>query len=267
MAPPPTDAPAGILLTVSYDGEAFAGFAPQPGQRTVHGALLDAARKLDPTIGVLRGASRTDAGVHAFGQLVALDPSGRIPPRGWVLGMNAHLDADVAVRRAQPVPRGFEPRASRRGKRYRYLVMRDPVRDPHLERIAWRIGGSLDLAAMRTEAASLLGTHDFRAFRSSSDERIETTRTITRVDLVEEAHADPRLLSIVVEGTAFLHNMIRIVVGTLVDVGCGRLAPGACARALATGARTDLGITAPAKGLALDEVFHDVSPEWGAAWP
>src|SRR5207248_664093 len=132
----------------------------------------------------------------------------------------------------------------------------DPVRDPHLERIAWRIGGRLDLAAARAEAATLLGTHDFRAFRSSSDERTETTRTITRVDLVEGAQGDPRLLSIVVEGTAFLHNMIRIVAGTLVDVAGGRLAPGACARALVSGARTDLGITAPAKGLALDEVFH-----------
>ena len=269
MAPPPTDAApiTGILLTVSYDGEGFAGYAPQPGQRTVYGVLLDAARKLDKTVAALRGASRTDAGVHAFGQLVALDPTGSIPPRGWVLGLNAHLDADVAVRRAQPVPIGYEPRASRRGKRYRYLVMRDPVRDPHLERIAWRIGGRLDLALARAEAATLLGTHDFKAFRSSSDERTETTRTITRVELVDGAHGDPRLLSIVVEGSAFLHNMIRIVVGTLVDVACGRRAPGACARALLSGARTDLGITAPAKGLALDEVFHDVSPKWGTAWP
>jgi tRNA pseudouridine38-40 synthase len=267
MAPPPADAPAGILLTVSYDGEAFAGYAPQPGQRTVYGALLDAARKLDPTIDLLRGASRTDAGVHAFGQIVAFDPAGNIPPRGWVLGMNAHLDADVAVRRAQPVPRGLEPRAFRSGKRYRYLVMRDQVRDPHLERTSWRIGGSLDVGAMRAEAASLLGTHDFKAFRSSSDERTDTTRTITRAEIIEGAHGDARLLSIVVEGSAFLHNMIRIVVGTLVDVAGGRLAPGACARALASKARTDLGITAPAKGLALDEVFYDVPSSWGVAWP
>ena len=262
-----TDDVSGVLLTVSYDGRAFAGFAPQPGQRTVHGALLEAARRLDATVASMRGASRTDAGVHAFGQLVAFDPTGTIPPRGWVLGMNAHLDADVAVRRAQPVPRGFEPRAFRRGKRYRYLLMRDQVRDPHLERIAWRIGGALDLDAARREAGALVGTHDFCAFRSSSDERTMTTRTLSRVDLVEGAGGDPRLLTIVVEGTAFLHNMIRIVAGTLVDVACGRLAPGACARALASGARTDLGVTAPAKGLALDEIFHDVSPAWGAGWP
>jgi len=256
-----------VLLTVAYDGARFAGFAPQPSQRTVHGELLTAVRALDDSVSELRYASRTDAGVHARGQLVALAPNKVIPPRGWVLGLDAHLPHDVAVRRAREVPRGFEPRASRLGKRYRYRIMRDAVRDPLMDGRAWRLGGSLDVGRARSEATLLLGTHDFRAFRSSSDARTSTIRSLRRAELVEGALDDARMLDVIIEGDAFLHNMVRIVVGTLVDVAMGRLEPGAVARAIASGRREDLGITAPAHGLCLDEVFVEPTPEWGAAWP
>lgn len=253
---------------MAYDGAAFVGFAPQREGRTVHGALLEAARALDDGVRTVRGASRTDAGVHARGQLVALDPTRVIPTRGWVLGMNAHLPADVAVRRAREVPRGFEPRASGGGKRYRYRIMRDSVRDPLFDRIAWRLGGKLDLDAARKEAAALLGTHDFRGFRSSSDERVETTRTIRRCELEEGDLGEERLLSIVIEGSAFLHNMVRIIAGTLVDVARGRLAAGAVLRAIASGNREDLGVTAPAQGLTLDEVLlADAAIREAPSWP
>jgi tRNA pseudouridine38-40 synthase len=259
------DPPQGVLVTVAYDGAGFVGYAPQRDGRTVHGALLAAAQALDPSVAVLRGASRTDAGVHARGQQVAFDPARHIPPRGWVLGMNAHLPVDVAVRRARQVPRGFEPRASGVGKRYRYVVLQDPVRDPLLDRQAWRVDGPLDLAAARAELGDLLGAHDFRGFRSSRDERIDTVRTITRAELLERVHGDPRLLAIEIEGTAFLHNMVRIVVGTVIDVARGHLGRGAIARGLASGRRDDLGMTAPAHALFLEHVGLAVTE--GASWP
>lgn len=264
-----SEAPPGraILLTVAYDGARFSGFAPQTEQRTVFDTLLEGVRALDPSVETMRYASRTDAGVHARGQLVAFEAKNSIPPRGWVLGVNAHLPDDVAVRRAQEAPGGFQPRASRLGKRYRYRVMRDAVRDPLLDRYVWRLGGSLELDRARHEATSLLGTHDFRAFRSSADARDNTTRTLRRAELTEGVGGDPRLLDIVVEGDAFLHNMVRIVVGTLMDVAGGRLEPGAVVRAFESQRREDLGVTAPAHGLMLDEVFVQPTDEWGAAWP
>ncbi len=221
-------------------------------------------RTLDANASSLRGASRTDSGVHSHGQVVAFDPSRAIPCKGWVLGVNAALGHDLAVRSAREVEPGFEPRAKSRGKRYRYVLMIDRVRDPLIDTRAWRVDPPFDRALVEAEARALLGTHDFRAFRSSADARIETVRTLERVDLV--SGPDPRLLEVVVEGSAFLHNMVRIIVGTLVDVGRGRLRPGAVARGLGSGDRSDLGMTAPAQGLFLDEVFLDLRSE-GAVWP
>lgn len=243
-----------MLLSVAYDGAAFHGFAPQPGQRTVYGVLLDAIRSIDPAVERVRGASRTDAGVHARAQAVALDPSRAIPPKGWVLGVNAALPPDLAVRSAREVPRGFEPRAHGRGKRYRYHLLLDRVRDPLLERTAWRVDPPFDRARAEAELAAIEGAHDFRAFRSAADPRVDTVRTLWRACIVAPRPDEPRLIAVEIDGDAFLHNMVRIIAGTVVDVGRGRLRPGATARALESGARTDLGMTAPAHGLILDEV-------------
>lgn len=229
----------------------------------MHGVLSAAVQTLDPNASQLRGASRTDAGVHARGQIVAFDPSREIPCKGWVLGVNAALPGDVAVRRAQEVPLAFEPRANSRGKRYRYRVMVDRVRDPLLDDRAWRVDPPFDRDRAEAEAGAMLGTHDFRAFRAAADERTQTTRTLSRVELCEV----DRGFEVAVEGSAFLHNMVRIMVGTLVDVGRGRLSPGAVARALGSGDRSDLGMTAPAHGLVLDEVFLNLDPSEGSSWP
>jgi tRNA pseudouridine38-40 synthase len=256
-----------VLLTVAYHGAPFAGFAPQPSQRTVAGELLGALRAVDPSIHEIRGASRTDAGVHARGQRVAFDPVADIPPRGWVLATTRHLPPEIAVRRASIVAPGFSPRFASTGKRYRYLLFTDPVRDPFLEGRAWRVedladGEALDRA--RRETSLALGTHDFAAFRSRSDERQNTTRTLTRLT-IEPDPEDPRILRVDVHGSAFLHNMVRILVGTLVDVARGRLEPLAVARALATRNRREAGITAPAEGLYLEHV--ELPDEGTDAWP
>jgi tRNA pseudouridine38-40 synthase len=232
--------------------------------RTVEDTLRGAVLALDPRASRLRGTSRTDAGVHAEGQLVAFDSERDIPAKGWTLGLNQHLPEDLAVRASRSIPPSFSPRFASRGKRYRYRVLVDPVRDPRWRTRAWRVS-EVDPTLMGQEGAAAIGTHDFAAFRSAGDERDITTRTLTRVEV--ERGDDPRLLSVVVEGSAFLYNMVRILVGTMVDVGRGRLAPGAVARALASHERRLAGITAPAHGLVLEHVFVDLPEGTGARWP
>jgi len=253
----------GILLTMAYDGERFSGWAKAPSERTVQDVLHAAITRMDPDASIPRGASRTDAGVHAEGQAAAFDTARDIEPRGWVLGLNAALDEDVAVRAARGVAVGFDPRTVSRGKRYRYRILLDQARDPLLRGRAWRIGYPLDLDKMAREAARAEGTHDFRAFRSARDERRITIRTLDRVALERESD---RVVAIVVHGNAFMHNMVRIIAGTLVDVARGQLEEGAIARAIASGARDDLGATAPPHGLVLEHVDLGVVLG-GASWP
>ena len=259
----------GVLLTVAYDGEHFSGWAKQEGSRTVQDVLRAAIVTMDPSVAEVRGASRTDAGVHAEGQVAAFDTERDIEARGWVLGLNAALPEDVAVRAARQVPAGFEPRATSRGKRYRYRLLLDPVRDPLLRGRAWRVGHPLDLEKLSREAKRLEGTHDFRAFRSARDERVNTVRTLRRVAIDRESD---RVCAIVVEGSAFMHNMVRIIVGTLVDVARGHLDEGAVSRAIESGSRDDLGTTAPAHGLCLEQVELEGAEGLpilggGDAWP
>jgi tRNA pseudouridine38-40 synthase len=254
----------GVLLEVAYDGTEFHGWATQQGARTVEETLRGAVLAIDPGASPLRGTSRTDAGVHAQGQLVAFDADRDIPAKGWTLGLNQHLPEDVAVRAARPSPAGFSPRFASRGKRYRYRVLVDPVRDPQWRTRAWRVMG-VDPALLAEEGEAARGTHDFAAFRSAGDERATTVRTLTRVDV--EREADPRVLSVVVEGDAFLYNMVRILVGTMVDASRGRLPAGAVARALGARDRRVSGVTAPAHGLVLEQVHVDLPEGTGERWP
>lgn len=253
------------LLTVAYDGTAFSGWASQRDGRSVSDVLRVAIDALDPEASGPFGASRTDAGVHASGQAAAVHATRDITPRGWVLGLNRYLPDDVSVRAAEILPLGFQPRFASRGKRYRYRIVRDLVRHPLDARTAWRLGYPLDVELMRRAAAAAVGTFDFAAFRSARDGRAITTRTLTRIDVVEAS--DGRGLDVVVEGSAFLHNMVRILVGTLVDVGRSRLPVDAIERALASGRREDAGETAPARGLVLEEVFLAWPDQRGARWP
>jgi tRNA pseudouridine38-40 synthase len=255
----------GVLLTVAYDGSAYHGWAAQKNARTVQETLQGAIAALDPRASTARGTSRTDAGVHAEGQLVAFDTARELPARAWVLALNQQLPDDVAVRAARAVPPGFAPRFASRGKRYVYRLVFDRVRDP-LQRVrAWRVGEPVDLAKLESEAAAIVGTHDFGAFRAARDPREVTVRTVTRVDVLRDE--GERLVRIVVEGNAFLYNMVRILVGTLVDVGRGRRPPGAVARALASRERGDAGMTAPAHGLTLETIRVELPEGAGEPWP
>jgi tRNA pseudouridine38-40 synthase len=260
------DARGGVLVQVAYDGTAFSGWAAQKDAqtRTVEETLRGAILAVDPSAEGPRGTSRTDAGVHAEGQMAAFDATLPLPPRGWVLTLNQHLPDDVAVRSARPVPAGFAPRFASKKKRYRYELLLDKVRDPLLAKRTWRIGYDMDMARLVRESRSIVGTHDFAAFRSTGDERAETVRTIHDVTVVSAGRG---VWSITIEGSAFLYNMMRILVGTLVDVGRGHLEEGTIAKALAGRQRSLAGLTAPAHGLTLESIELDLPEGTGEPWP
>ena len=246
----------GVLLWVAYDGSHFHGMARQPHQRTVAGELEGAIATLDPHATPIRQVSRTDAGVHARGQIVAFDTSMQIPPRGWICALSAELPAEIALISASSVEAGFDPRDHVVSKTYRYRLLQSPVRDPFLERRAWRIHERLNHEHLRKESAALITTANFAAFRASADSRSCTTRTIASAQFSEDS-SDSRCLWFEIRGQAFLYHMVRIIVGTLVDVGRGRLPLGTIASALASCRRSDLGVTAPPDGLFLDHVELD----------
>lgn len=263
MLPDPFRYKYGILLKVAYDGSRYSGLAIQDNANTVAGELLRAIRTLDPNASSLRVCSRTDAGVHARGQYIVFDTNQFIGNRGWVLGLSGLLPPDIAILSAANVPPAFLPSNHAISKTYSYWVLQGTIRDPFLESRSWRVFEPLNHARMRTEAQDLLGTHDFRAFRGANDFRTNTVRTISRVDIVQHP-APSRVLQIRVTGTAFMYHMVRIIAGTLVDVGRGRRSPGAFKRGIDTGDRLQLGMTAPAEGLYLDEIQLDDcgSNEW-----
>ncbi len=257
-----------MLLTVAYDGRPYAGFAIQRNANTVAGELLTAIRHFDPEVAKLCVASRTDAGVHARAQKVAFDTSRNLPMRAWVLGLAKRLPESVVVREAMVAPLGFNPRYHCALKRYRYLLLRDRLHDPFLVGRAWRVGGLAEeaqVATLRAELDLARGTHDFAGFASARDERPHTERSL--VDLaVTPMDADGRLLAVDVTGDGFLHNMVRILVGTVVDVGRGRLPPGAMTRAFESRDRRDAGVTAPPDGLYLEQIMLRSEPV-GDRWP
>ncbi len=253
-----------VVLKLSYDGANFSGMVPQENGRTVGGELLGAISVVDPRVTALRVASRTDAGVHARGQLVAFDTTRSIDPRGWAHAITRELPREIAVAGAWQAARGFDPRNHVTRKRYRYTILAGEARDPMLEGRAWRVGDRLNLSAARAEARELLGEHDFAAFRSKTDERKNTVRRILRAELARSEERDD-IVTFDVVGNAFLHRMVRIIVGTLVDVARGRRPPGTVRRALVQKSREDLGMTAPADGLCLEEIALDVALDPG--WP
>jgi tRNA pseudouridine38-40 synthase len=251
-------------LTIEYDGAAFSGWQRQPGARTVQGAIEEALAIVAREPFRIRGASRTDAGVHALGQVASFESERELDPRRLADGVTALCRPDVAIVRAELAPPGFDARRAARGKRYRYAVLNRPAPSPLLARTSWHLREPIDLDAVRGAAAILVGTHDFAGFRAADCGRETTVRTITAIEIAERGGG---LVELEVRGTAFLKNMVRIVAGTLVAVGLGKMTGDDVARVLATGDRTRAGQTAPAHGLTLVEVFYGFAGGDGAGVP
>lgn len=246
-----------MCLVVAYDGAELAGYQLQPGPRTVQGELERALEIMTGRPTRVRAAGRTDAGVHALGQVVAFDSPRAIHARGFVLGLNRLLPPDVRVQRAAACPVGYNPRYEALAKTYRYLLKLGEVENPLLRHRAYQLVKSpvLDLASMRSAADALIGTHDFRAFRGADDRRENSTRTLYAIELRSGYADDPTLIAIDVRGTAFMRNMVRILAGTLVDVGRARIPLARVPSMLGPDStRERAGHTAPAHGLTLVEV-------------
>jgi tRNA pseudouridine38-40 synthase len=245
-----------IRLVVEYDGTSLCGWQRQANGPTVQGHLEAALAKLLSHEAPVIGASRTDAGVHARGQVASFRTARPIPLHGIRRGLNSLLPRQIAVRDAAEVPDDFHPRFSATGKHYRYTILARPDRSPRWRDRAWHQAEPLSIEAMVAAAAPLLGEHDFAAFRAAGCAATTTTR---RIEAIEVSAPDPELLVLDVRGNAFLRNMVRILVGTLVEVGAGRRPPSQVAEILASRDRILAGITAPAHGLELMEVQYDGS--------
>lgn len=245
-------------LTLSYDGTHYAGWQRQPGQPTIQGALESALAAVAGEAVAVAGCSRTDAGVHALGQTASFALQTQIAPGQWVRALNTHLPADVAVLDCEIVLDGFHASGDALRKRYRYAIHDGTVRDVFQSRFAWHYPVRLDAPAMHAAAQALVGEHDFKSFENHGTPRPSTVRTIydLTVRRAEDAFGQPNLVHVEVEGNGFLYNMVRNLVGTLVDVGRGARPLHWPAEALAACDRSAAGMTAPPQGLVLLHVTY-----------
>jgi tRNA pseudouridine38-40 synthase len=245
-----------LKLTLEYDGAPFVGWQVQPNGPSVQGAVQDAVEKLCGAKVRVTGAGRTDAGVHARGQVASLDPPRQLPLSAWTAGLNGHLPAEIACVRAEEAPPGFDARRWARGKRYVYTLIRSPVRSPLWRGRAWEIHRPLDVAAMEAALAHLRGVHDFSALRAADCPARTTVREVRELCLRVEALREGEMIELRIEATAFLKHMVRNLVGTLVEVGHGKRSPESVHDLLESRDRTRAGPTAPPHGLVLDQVFY-----------
>lgn len=239
---------------IAYDGTAFAGYQVQPARRTVQSELEDALGKMHKSQKVKVIASgRTDAGVHAKGQVIHFDSLNDFPPDNWQKALNALLPADIAVLAVNQVSNDFHARFDPRGKEYRYMITRGKMRDPFTRNYAYHYPYLLDLNAIREAIPYLLGTHDFTSFCATNTNVVDKVRTIHQIDVLEDGES----LVLRFVGTGFLYNMVRILVGTLLEVGSGKRKASDIQGILEKKDRQYAGKTAPAHGLYLWEVFYE----------
>ena len=241
-----------IKLTIEYDGTSYSGWQVQPNGITVQEVLETALARLLGHEVRLTGAGRTDAGVHAQGMAAAFRTERNLPLQAFTAGLNGLLPPDIAVQTAVEAPAAFHPRFDALGKHYRYSIMTGSQRSPLQRLTSWHVRGTLDLAAMRQAAKYFVGEHDFAAFRTSGCAAETTVRTIWSVELLEESS----LLIVHVKGRGFLRNMVRIMVGTLVEVGLGKRDPASVQDLLSNPLPGMAGATAPPQGLCLMEVYY-----------
>ncbi len=240
-----------IKLTIEYDGTAYAGWQFQPNGLAVQQVMEESLERLLGERVSLHSSGRTDAGVHAKGMIACFSTERSLPFSAYVDGMNCILPPDIAVVKAEEVDPGFNPRHHAKGKHYRYTLLCSPRRSPLSRLHSWHMREALDLELMRQGAAYFVGEHDFHAFRTSG---CAAKTTIRRIDSVGISVSGD-LVYIDVCGSGFMRNMVRIMAGTLVQIGLGKMQPEHVRRCL-TESGVAAGPTAPAHGLSLIEVFY-----------
>ncbi len=243
-----------IKLTIAYDGTEYHGWQVQPGMKTVQETLCQAATALVGRKVHVHGASRTDAGVHALGQAGLIETVTPIPTENFPRALNDRLPQDIAVLTAEePLNPKFDLIGDVTCKLYRYTLCTTKIRPVRDIRFVWHLPGQIDIPAMQEAAQYLVGKQDFRSFASAADQRKSSIRTIFRCDVLTEGDN----ILIEVEGDGFLYNMVRNIVGTLVDIGHGRWQPGYIQEILEARDRTTAGQLAPASGLCLVWISYE----------
>ena len=242
-----------LKLTIAYDGTRFVGWQRQGDGESIQRLIEQALSPFQDAGAGVHGAGRTDAGVHALGQVASARVTCSHDTATLVRALNARLPADIRVLAVEDAGPAFHARFSARGKTYRYQIRNAPIVSPFERLWVWHVPEPLSVAAMNAGAACLVGTHDFAAFRSTGTELASTVRTIVR----SAWRDDDGLLVYEVAGDGFLRHMVRAIVGTLVEVGRGWRSADDVARLLAGGSRGDAGATAPPHGLFLVAVDYD----------
>ena len=244
-----------ILLELAYDGAGYNGWQSQASRKhiTVQEVVEDALEKVSHQRIRTLASGRTDAGVHALCQPVQFITNSTIPPERYKQALNSHLPEDIRVLKSRQVSENFHAIASVCTKTYLYRILRTEDPDVFRRKRIWHFAYALSMDSMRQAATLLQGTHDFRAFCSSRTDAKSFVRTVQEVSVEhcgDEVH-------IRVTGNGFLHNMVRIMVGTITEIGQGRMTLASLESALSTGCRTQAGPTAPAAGLYLESVLYD----------
>jgi tRNA pseudouridine38-40 synthase len=284
-----------VKLTVSYDGTRFVGWQRQAAGESIQGLLEEALARFEGAPVTVHGAGRTDAGVHALGQVASVQLTCTHPADALLRGLNAFLPPEVRVNAVEDAPPGFHARFSARSKTYRYVICTAPIVSPFERAYVWHVPEPLDVAAMQAAAAALVGTFDFAAFGSAGSQTRDTARrsgnqrrravssdqrwherdtdapdvpgsrnNVGRVPImtrtitrsVVECRDADGTVAYEVTGTGFLRHMVRAIVGTLVEIGRGWRPPSSMASLVAARARADAGATAPAHGLFLVRVDY-----------
>lgn len=255
-----------IKAVLSYDGTAFSGFQRQLNARSVQAELETALTAIEGRHVTVTGAGRTDAGVHAVGQVASFKLSSSIADADLFRALNAKLPEDVRILSVETAPAGFNARFSAQAKTYRYRISNSRVMSPFQRRYAWHISRRLDLDAMRAAASALIGEHDFSAFAAKArpDRKQRVRRTSVRVVTQSAWSEEPlagggRLLIYEITGTGFLKYMVRTIVGTLIEVGDRKREPESLAGVLLSRTRAAAGPTAPPSGLYLVRVDYDLA--------
>ena len=245
-----------IKFTVAYDGTDYCGWQIQPNGITVEEVLNRALSQLTREEIRVTGASRTDAGVHARGNVAVFDTSSSIPPERFAYAVNPLLPEDIAVVSSEEVPESWHPRYQTSVKTYEYRILNREMPDPLRRKYTWHVSFPLDIDKMREAAEYLKGEHDFRSFCSIHTGAKTTVRTVYALDI--EKTGDEIVIRI--SGNGFLYNMVRIIAGTLAEAGRGFRAPDSVKKILEAEEREKSGATAPPQGLVLDSIRYGEAP-------
>ncbi|MGM9929715.1 MAG: tRNA pseudouridine(38-40) synthase TruA [Bacillus sp. (in: firmicutes)] len=241
-----------IKCIISYDGTLFSGYQVQVNARTVQGELERVLATMHKRVVKVTASGRTDAGVHALGQVIHFDTTLNIPASKWVQALNAMLPADIAILHAEYVPDSFHARYEAKGKQYRYVIDLGKVRNPLKRNYTYHYPYAVDIDRIRAACQYAVGTHDFSSFCAANTSVVDKVRTIHSITCEQQGNE----LVLTYTGNGFLYNMVRILTGTLIEIGNGARKPEEMQAIIASCNRSDAGKTAPAQGLYLQEVYY-----------